>query len=208
MIDGVFFPSPRRQRRNAGEKRRQSPKVPGPSAGGIKKRKVPISPEGSVLFGPSDWIRTSGLMLPKHPRYQLRYTRKSVRRNLRPSVSAWRRKLHIRSFFLSRSNPLTPGFDLAVFGCIIPRPPLRSSMRASGGLTKKRGNAPGPGKQKACRGCGFGLRSGGLPAPRTPTPAPHPDGRAEVSGSPPRSIIPVFSGAVKPYWSAAGAQMQ
>ena len=28
-----------------------------------------------TLHGPSDWIRTSGILLPKQARYQLRYTR-------------------------------------------------------------------------------------------------------------------------------------
>lgn len=30
---------------------------------------------GLPLFGPSDRVRTCGLMVPNHPRYQLRYTR-------------------------------------------------------------------------------------------------------------------------------------
>ena len=42
--------------------------------GGLKE--ITGRPErDDPLFGPSGGIRTHGLMLPKHPRYQLRYTR-------------------------------------------------------------------------------------------------------------------------------------
>ena len=44
------------------------------SVTGPKKRE----PNGSLFFGPSDKIRTCGILLPKQARYQLRYTRKSV----------------------------------------------------------------------------------------------------------------------------------
>ena len=33
------------------------------------------TPCGADIFGPSDRVRTCGLMVPNHPRYQLRYTR-------------------------------------------------------------------------------------------------------------------------------------
>ena len=34
-----------------------------------------LSRNSTSFYGPSDWIRTSGIQLPKLARYQLRYTR-------------------------------------------------------------------------------------------------------------------------------------
>jgi hypothetical protein len=42
------------------------------------KKSLPI--QGRLFFGPSDRVRTCGLMVPNHPRYQLRYTR--IHRNI------------------------------------------------------------------------------------------------------------------------------
>ena len=57
--------------------------------------------------GPSDWIRTSGLMLPKHPRYQLRYTRMSSEETrFVPFPPDGENCTSAPSFFLSKSNPL------------------------------------------------------------------------------------------------------
>ena len=65
--------------------------------------------------GPSDWIRTSGLMLPKHPRYQLRYTRMSSEETrFVPFPPDGENCTSAPSFFLSESNPLTLGFDSAL----------------------------------------------------------------------------------------------
>ena len=41
-------------------------------AGDAEKPPVPAVFQG---YGPSDRVRTCGLMVPNHPRYQLRYTR-------------------------------------------------------------------------------------------------------------------------------------
>ena len=51
--------------------------------------------------GPSDRIRTCGIVVPNHARYQLRYTRASrgLRKRRESCISA-------PSFFLSESNPL------------------------------------------------------------------------------------------------------
>ena len=41
----------------------------------LPQTKKQPDPKARLLFGPSDRIRTCGLMVPNHPRYQLRYTR-------------------------------------------------------------------------------------------------------------------------------------
>ena len=82
----------------------------------IRRKNIsPLSqwPEG--LFGPSDRVRTCGLMVPNHPRYQLRHTRLylflvcslliifllSVRgASLRNIVAALRLERSLRSLFL------------------------------------------------------------------------------------------------------------
>ena len=97
------------------------------------------------IFGPSGAIRTRGFQLPKLAPYRLGYTRKFVRRNSLRSVSAWRRKLHIRSFLLPlQIEPASLGFDLALLSCIIPRSPLWSSMWSPGGFAEYSGGGKTP----------------------------------------------------------------
>ena len=59
------------------------------------------------IFGPSDRVRTCGLMVPNHPRYQLRYTRIFTFRFLEISLSVVKAvvKCNFGVHFNGRSNP-------------------------------------------------------------------------------------------------------
>ena len=60
---------------------------------------------GLPLFGPSDRVRTCGLMVPNHPRYQLRYTRVDAARSLKERIGIILQVAPWRKCFLSRSLP-------------------------------------------------------------------------------------------------------
>ena len=61
----------------------------------------------AFLCGPSDRVRTCGLMVPNHPRYQLRYTRIFTFRFLEISLSVVKAvvKCNLGVLFYGRSNP-------------------------------------------------------------------------------------------------------
>ena len=62
---------------------------------------------GVSLFGPSDRIRTCGIVVPNHARYQLRYTRKSSEETRSvPFPPGGENCTCAPSFFLSKSDPL------------------------------------------------------------------------------------------------------
>ena len=62
---------------------------------------------GALLFGPSDRIRTCGIVVPNHARYQLRYTRAaSEETRCVPFPPGGENCTSAPSFFLTQSNPL------------------------------------------------------------------------------------------------------
>ena len=72
-----------------------------------------------IFFGPSDRIRTCGILLPKQARYQLRYTRSSEWACSAPPPDigfAGIRRLRIRAPTLPlRIKPASLGFDSVIF---------------------------------------------------------------------------------------------